>query len=243
MTVIAGTVTEARIQRHRAGEVQPLLAFGHRAPDNDVLDISLVESGQRADGFFEYGFAQILRPVCAKLPFFARPTAVRVMDTMTASFIEFTSLGVKGMHHLVSFQLGNPLIPQCLTFGKHILHALLGFQLTAKTQKRFALQIQHILLRHQRSRLVHSPQPTLRELIRNQLIMRTNIAASRIRVSANLHNRFAILADDAYFLYRLAAYILLHPSKHGLLRFINPMIRDSQRRNLAARIKPRRFVS
>ena len=48
---------KARIQRHRAGEVQPLLAFGHRAADDDVLDITFVESRYAPYGFFKYGFA------------------------------------------------------------------------------------------------------------------------------------------------------------------------------------------
>ncbi|CDN41361.1 hypothetical protein BN871_AF_00170 [Paenibacillus sp. P22] len=62
---------EACIQRHDAGEVEPLLPFGHRAADDDILHIFFLEPRRPRDHFLQHDFAEVVRAGLAKAAFLA----------------------------------------------------------------------------------------------------------------------------------------------------------------------------
>ena len=73
------------MKRHDAGEVQPLLALGHRAADDDVLDIGVIQPRHALEAARSTARPRSSARVSARLPFFALPTAVLTADTITAS--------------------------------------------------------------------------------------------------------------------------------------------------------------
>ena len=74
-----------------AGDVHALLGLGHRAAEDDVVDLGRIELLARASAAWIVAAAMSSGRVVRSVPAGALPTAVRTAETITASFIRFST--------------------------------------------------------------------------------------------------------------------------------------------------------